>query len=200
MATSLKPLSAAGLDLMFREARSANTFTDEPVTEEQVQQIYDLVKNGPTSFNGQHLRIFMVRSQEARERLVPHMIPPNQAKTGSAPLVAILGADLEFHELLPKVYPPFPMAKDFFTEAPVREEEAIFNASIQIGYFILAVRAAGLAAGPMGGFDADGIAKEFFADGRIKPLLVVNIGKPGKDAWYPDRLPRLTYEEVVTTL
>ena len=28
-----------------------------------------------------------------------------------------------------------------------------FNAALQVGYFILAVRAAGLAAGPMGGFD-----------------------------------------------
>ncbi|HCT76358.1 MAG TPA: malonic semialdehyde reductase [Micromonosporaceae bacterium] len=201
MSTSLKPLSATGLDLLFREARTANTFTDEEVTDKQLQQIYDLVKFGPTSFNGQHLRVVFVRSKEARERLVQHMIETNQPKTAAAPLVAILAADLEFHEYLPKLYPPFPMAKDFFfSEAPVREEEAVFNASIQIGYFILAVRAVGLAAGPMGGFDAEGVAKEFFSDGRLKPLLVVNLGKPGKDSHFPDRLPRLDYDEAVSTL
>lgn len=200
MSTSPKPLPKASLDLLFREARTANTFTDAPVPEAAQQQIYELMKFGPTSFNGQHLRVFFVRSQEARDRLVPHMIETNQAKTAAAPLVAVLAADLEFTEHLAKLYPPFPMAADFFfSEAPVREEEAIFNASIQIGYFILAVRAAGLAAGPMGGFDADGLAKEFFSDGRHKPLLVVNIGQPGEGA-FQERLPRLDYNEAVTTI
>ncbi|GIH09333.1 putative NADH dehydrogenase/NAD(P)H nitroreductase [Rhizocola hellebori] len=201
MSTSLRPLSATGMDLLFRNARTASTFTNTKVTDAQIKQIYDLVRNGPTSFNGQHLRIVLVRTKEARERLVHHMIEPNQAKTSAAPLVAILAADLKFTEHLAELYPPFPMAGDlFFSEAPVREEEAIFNASIQIGYFILAVRAVGLAAGPMGGFDAEGLAKEFFGDGRFKPLLVCNIGKPGKDAWFPDRLPRLDYKHAVSTL
>lgn len=189
------------MDLLFRNARTARTFTDDSVTDAQVKQIYDLMRNGPTSFNGQHLRIVLVRTKEARERLVQHMIELNQAKTAASPLAAILAADLEFTEHLAKLYPPFPMAGElFFAEATSREEEAIFNASIQIGYFILAVRAVGLAAGPMGGFDSDGLAKEFFGDGRLKPLLVVNIGKPGKDAWFPDRLPRLDYQDAVSTL
>jgi 3-hydroxypropanoate dehydrogenase len=189
------------MDLLFRNARSASTFTDDKVTDAEIEQIYDLVKYGPTSFNGQHLRIVLVRTKEARERLVQHMIEHNQPKTEASPLAAILAADLEFTEHLAELYPPFPMAGDvFFSEAPVREEEAIFNASIQIGYFILAVRAVGLAAGPMGGFDSAGLAKEFFGDGRLKPLLVVNIGRPGKDAWFPDRLPRLDYKHAVSTL
>ncbi len=66
-------LDPAAQDLLFREARTANTFTDEPVSEEQVQAIYDLVKYGPTAFNQTPLRIVLVRSPEARERLLPHM-------------------------------------------------------------------------------------------------------------------------------
>ncbi|MEU3706819.1 malonic semialdehyde reductase [Streptomyces sp. ARC12] len=192
-------LDSAAQDLLFREARTANTFTDEPVTDEQVQAIYDLVKFGPTAFNQSPLRVVLVRSPEGRERLVKHMAEGNQPKTSTAPLVAILAADNEFHEELPALLPHFPQAKDmFFSERPVRESAAGLNAALQAAYFIIGVRAAGLAAGPMTGYDAAGIQKEFLDDDHA-PLMVVNIGKPGEDAWFP-RSPRLSFDEVVTTV
>ncbi|MEU2127236.1 malonic semialdehyde reductase [Streptomyces sp. NPDC018352] len=192
-------LDPAAQDLLFREARTANTFTDEPVTEEQVQAIYDLVKYGPTAFNQSPLRVVLVRSDDARARLVKHMAEGNQPKTSTAPLVAILATDNEFHEELPALLPHFPQAKDaFFSERPVRESAAALNGALQAAYFIIGVRAAGLAAGPMTGFDAAGIEKEFL-DGDHSLLMVVNIGKPGEDAWFP-RLPRLAYDEVVKTV
>ncbi|GAA2584176.1 MULTISPECIES: malonic semialdehyde reductase [Streptomyces] len=192
-------LDPAAQDLLFREARTANAFTDEPVTDEQVQAIYDLVKYGPTAFNQTPLRITLVRSPEARERLVPHLAEGNRAKTASAPLVAILSADNEFHEELPHLFPAAPQIKDvFFTERPVRENAAGLNAALQAAYFIVGVRAAGLAAGPMTGFDFEGVRKEFLDDDH-SPLMIVNIGRPGPDAWYP-RSPRLEFDQVVTTV
>ncbi|MEV7771681.1 malonic semialdehyde reductase [Kitasatospora sp. NPDC086791] len=200
MTTDALVLDAAAQDLLFREARTANTFTDEPVSEEQVQAIYDLVKFGPTAFNQQPLRVVLVRSAEGRERLVQHLADGNKAKTSAAPLVAILAADNEFHEELPTQFPHFPQAKDvFFSERSVRERSATLNGALQAAYFIIGVRAAGLAAGPMTGYDAEGINKEFFGDGEHSVLAVVNIGKPGDDAWFP-RSPRLAYDEVVTTV
>ncbi|MFF4401788.1 malonic semialdehyde reductase [Streptomyces sp. NPDC001480] len=192
-------LDPAAQDLLFREARTANAFTDEPVTDEQVQAIYDLVKYGPTAFNQTPLRVVLVRSAEARERLAPHLSEGNRAKTAAAPLVAILAADNEFHEELPALFPAFPQAKDaFFSERPVRERSAALNAALQAAYFIVGVRAAGLAAGPMTGFDPEGVRKEFLDDDHT-PLMIVNIGKPGENASYP-RSPRLAYDEVVTTV
>ena len=192
-------LDPAAQDLLFREAQTANTFTDEPVTDEQVQAIYDLVKFGPTAFNQTPLRVTLVRSPEARERLVKHMAEGNQAKTAAAPLVAILSADNEFHEELPTLFPAFPQAKDlFFGERPAREGSARLNAALQAAYFIIGVRAAGLAAGPMTGFDPEGVRKEFLDDDH-SPLIVVNIGKPAEGAFYP-RSPRRAYDEVVTTV
>ncbi|MFB7123984.1 MULTISPECIES: malonic semialdehyde reductase [Streptomycetaceae] len=200
MTTDALVLDAAAQDLLFREARTANTFTDEPVTEEQVQAIYELVKYGPTAFNQQPLRVVLVRSAEGRERLVQHLADGNKAKTAAAPLVAVLAADNEFHEELPTQFPHFPQAKDvFFSERSVREQSATLNGALQAAYFIIGVRAAGLAAGPMTGYDAEGINKEFFGDGEHSVLAVVNIGKPGDDAWFP-RSPRLAYDEVVTTV
>ncbi|MFI9205339.1 malonic semialdehyde reductase [Streptomyces sp. NPDC053048] len=192
-------LDSAAQDLLFREAHTANTFSAEPVSEEQIQAIYDLIKFAPTAFNQSPLRIVLVRSAEARERLVPLMAEGNQAKTAAAPLVAILAADNEFHEELPALLPHFPQAKDlFFSERPVREQSATLNGALQAGYFILGIRAAGLAAGPMTGFDFAGVQKEFLDDDHT-PLMIINIGKPGEDAFYP-RSPRLSFEQAVQTV
>lgn len=184
-------------ELLFTEARTANSFTDEPVTEEQLRAIYELTKWAPTSANTQPLRILYVSPGEARDRLLPHLSPGNRAKTASAPVVAVLAADLDFHQHIPTVFPIRPEMKDTFEANPEgREAHARFNATLQAGYFLLGVRAAGLAAGPMTGFDAPGVDREFFPDGRWRSLMVVNIGHPGENAWF-DRLPRLDHDQVV---
>ncbi|GAA1750060.1 malonic semialdehyde reductase [Luedemannella helvata] len=192
-------LSPDAADLLFREARTANAFTDEPVTDDHVRAIYDLAKYAPTAMNQQPLRLVLVRSEEARARLVGHMAPGNRDKTAAAPLVAIVAADTRFHDELPRVFPHAPGARELFADPHARENSARFNAAIQLGFLILAIRAAGLAAGPMGGYDAAGINADFFPDGEHRVVAVVNIGRPAADAWR-DRLPRLAYDEVVTTV
>ncbi|QWF84191.1 malonic semialdehyde reductase [Amycolatopsis sp. CA-230715] len=186
-------------DLLFREARTANTFSGEPVSDDQVKAIYDLVKWAPTSMNTQPLRALVIRSDEGKARLLPHMAEGNRAKTGTAPVTVVLAADPDFHENLPKTFPHKPDAKDLFGDAGARHEFARLNSLLQVGYFIIGVRAAGLAAGPMTGFDAEGLDKEFFADNGWKSLVVINVGKPGENPWF-DRLPRLDYDEVVETV
>lgn len=189
-------LTPDGQALLFTEARTANAFTDEPVSDAQLAAIHELVKWGPTAANTQPLRVLYVRPGEARDRLVAHMSEGNKAKTRTAPLVAVLAADLDFHEFVPRVFPIRPGMKEHLDANPEqRTESAKFNAALQAGYYLLGVRAAGLAAGPMGGFDAEGIDREFFPDGRWKSIMVVNIGRPAENAWF-DRLPRLEYDEV----
>ncbi len=187
-------------DLLFREARTANAFTDEPVSDDQVEALYELIKWAPTSLNQQPLRVLLVRSPDAREKLASMMYHNNQEKVANAPLVAILAADTEFHEHLDTQYPSFPGVKNvFFAERPVREESAKLNTGLQIAYFIIGVRALGLAAGPMVGFDEERVNKEFFPDGDRLALVVVNIGKPAEQAWAA-RLPRLGYDQVFSTV
>ncbi|HET9872265.1 MAG TPA: malonic semialdehyde reductase [Propionibacteriaceae bacterium] len=192
-------LDQSAQDLLFREARSANAFTDEPVTDAQLQAIYELAKWGPTAMNGQPLRIVAVRSAEARARLVPHMAGGNQARTATAPLVVILAADYDFHDEFHKTFPVFPGARDVFADESSRIETATLSATLQIGYLTIAIRAAGLAAGPMTGFDADGVTREFFPDGRHRALVVMNIGHPAADGFRP-RQPRLDYEDAVVAV
>jgi 3-hydroxypropanoate dehydrogenase len=182
--------------LLFTGARTPNRFTDEPVTDEQMRAVYDLVKWAPTALNSQPLRVVLVRSDEARARLLPLMSGTNAERVAAAPLVAILAADVDWHDELPRVMPAYAAARDrFAAERESRRESALHNAAIQAGYFIVGVRAAGLDAGPLGGFDRDGVNREFFSDGAHEAMLVVNIGHATQDAFRP-RNPRLDYEDV----
>jgi 3-hydroxypropanoate dehydrogenase len=185
--------------VLFREAHTAYGFTDEPVLDRQLDQIYELVKNAPTAMNTQPLRITFVTSDRAKARLLPHLAEGNRAKAQSAPVVAILAADTDFHRHLPRLLPQAPSAKDMFADDATRTKAAMFNASLQAGYFILAVRAAGLDAGPLGGIDALGIDGEFFAGTALKAFLVVNIGHAAEGGTFP-RNPRLDHDEAVTVL
>src|SRR6478609_5877364 len=195
MTPGMNVLTPEAQQLLFTEARTANSFTDDPVSDEQVATIYELTKFGPTAMNMQPLRVLLVHHDQ-RDRLLKHVADGNRDKTESAPLVAVLAYDTDFHENLPQVFPHAPGAKDRFSDPDAREHAARFNASIQIGYFMLAVRAAGLAAGPMGGFDAAGIDEELLEGTGWKSMLLVNIGHPGENAWF-DRLPRLEHEQAV---
>lgn len=190
-------LDRSAQDLLFRQARTADAFTAEPVSEEQIRAIHDLVRLGPTAFNSQPLRILLLRTPDARKRLLPYLSSGNRAKTANAPLTAILAADTTFPERLPELFPPKPDARDWFGDAAYREQQARFSATLQAGYFLLGVRAAGLAAGPMSGFLAGPVDAEFFPDGRWRSLLVVNIGRASASQPPRERLPRLAYEEVV---
>jgi len=189
-------LDDATLDLLFREARTANTWTDEPVSVEQVREVFELIKLGPTAANSQPMRLLLVEKGPGRDRLIPFMSGSNSAKTAAAPLVAVVATDTDFHERLPQHFPHSPGARDWFSDDESRERSAVYNAALQTAYFIVGLRAAGLAAGPQSGFDGAGIDAEFFAGTTWKRQLVVNIGHPGENAWF-DRLPRISADDAI---
>jgi 3-hydroxypropanoate dehydrogenase len=195
----LVALSDDAQDLLFRSARTANSFTDEPVGDDQLRAIYELVRWAPTSMNCQPLRILAVRGDTARRRVVRHMFGANQVKTERAPLTLLLAADLCFDAHLPRLFPYLADPSAMFADDETRRATAEFNATLQTGYLILCVRAAGLAAGPMAGFDRAGLDAEFFPDGRQTTVLVLNVGKPAPDAWL-ERSPRLCFDEAVSTV
>jgi 3-hydroxypropanoate dehydrogenase len=192
-------LDGTARSLLFTEARTANTFSDEPVSDETLRSIWELTSFAPTLANSQPLRALFVQSREARERLVAHMNEGNQAKTLTAPAVAVLAFDTDFHEHFETVFPDRGAAyREMFGGMPVesRADIAKFNAALASGAFFLAVRAHGLAAGPMGGFDGPAIDAEFFAGTSWRTHLVVNIGRPGVDPWFP-RNPRVPLDHAI---
>ena len=194
---SLVPLDECARAALFTDARTANTFAPTPVSDAELSAVWDLAKWGPTSANTQPLRVLYVRQGAGRDRLVRHMYDRNKVKVGGAPAVAVLAWDTRFQDHIPTILPFRPELKNVFdTNDGLRIHDGTFNSALQAGYFILSVRAHGLAAGPMSGFDAEALDAEFFPDGRWRSVLVVNIGHPGENAW-SQRLPRLQHSEVV---
>jgi 3-hydroxypropanoate dehydrogenase len=179
---------------LFTEARSHNRFEPEDIPESMLHALYDLAKWGPTAANSAPARIVFVRSPEAKEKLVACMSAGNSEKTRSAPVIAIVGMDLEFHEHLPKLYPATD-ARSWFTGKPEHiATTAMRNSSLQGAYLMLAARALGLDCGPMSGFDNAKVDAAFFAGTAVKSNFVVALGHGKPEALYP-RGPRLTFEE-----
>ena len=163
-------ISTEAAGLLFHDAHTAYAFTGEPVTDAEMNTAYDLMVKAPSAMNSQPLRVTVLRSEAA-----------------STPVVIIRAADTDFHELLPRLLPQATDAKD------------MFNATLQAGYFIIAARARGLDAGPMGGFDRDGVNAEFFAGTAMKAILAGNLGHAAEGGTFP-RNPRLGYGQAVTTI
>ncbi|GGT33453.1 malonic semialdehyde reductase [Streptomyces chromofuscus] len=183
---------------LFTDARTVYSFAGTPVDDETLTGIWELARWAPTAANMQPLRVLYIRTPEGKERLLPHLDEGNRPKSASAPVVAVLAVDNRFHDHIPHIVPIRPEMKDHFEGEPAqREGITSFNGPLQAGYFILAVRASGLAAGPMAGFDPAGIDKEFFPDSDWRSILVVNIGHPAGAPEF-DRMPRLAHEHVLT--
>jgi 3-hydroxypropanoate dehydrogenase len=191
-------LDPAAQNLLFREARTAAAFTDEPVGDEVLRAVHDLVRAAPTSMNCSPLRVLALRSEGARARLLPHLAEGNREKTAAAPLVLLLAADHAFTEHMPTLF-PFVDAGEYFGDPAVRAATADYNTALQVAYLILGLRAAGLGVGPMAGFDREAVDAEFFPDGRLHSSLVLIAGRPAGESPYP-RLPRLDFDQVVTSL
>ena len=184
------------LERLFKGARSQNGWRAEPVSDEELRGAYDIAKWGPTSMNTQPLRLVILRSSEAKERLRPALAPTNVDKVMQAPVVALLAYDTEFYTRLPTVFPHNPRAQDLFKgNQPLIDSTAFRNGSLQAAYFIIALRAVGLDVGPMSGFDPAKVNAEFFAGSSWRVNLICAIGH-GDPAKVYDRSPRLGYDEV----
>jgi 3-hydroxypropanoate dehydrogenase len=188
-------IDEAGLDLLFRSARSQNGWLPKPVSPAQLHEIHDLMRMGPTSANCSPLRVIFVTSPEGKQRLAPALSAGNLDKVMAAPVTAILGYDLQFFEHLPRLFPHNLTARSWFEGKPHAEATAFRNSSLQAAYLMLAARAVGLDCGPMSGFDNAKVDAEFFPGGRIKSNFICSLGY-GDPTKIFERSPRFAFEEV----
>ncbi len=190
----------AMLQRLFGAARSQNGWRDEPVDDDRLIEAYDIAKWGPTSMNTQPMRLVFLRSLAAKERLKPALSPTNVDKAMTAPVVAIIAYDLQFHTQLPRTFPHRPEAQQMFSGNPAMSDAtALRNGTLQGAYFMLALRAVGLDVGPMSGFNPALVDAEFFADSpwRVNFICGIGFGEPAKIF---ERLPRLDFAEVAQIL
>ena len=193
-------LSDDALRQLFHEARTHNVWTDQPVTDAELNRVYELTKMGPTSANCSPARFLFLRSKAAKERLKPALSSTNVEKTMTAPVTVLIGSDQQFYEHLPKLFPHNLDAKSWFTSnAALAETTAFRNATLQGGYFIIAARALGLDCGAMSGFDNAKVDAEFFPDGRVKSNFLINLGHGDVSKLFP-RSPRHDFDDACKIL
>ena len=185
----------AAKDLLFRAARTHNGWLNEPVPHRLLEEAVDLAKMGPTAANTSPLRILFVESPEAKERLKPALAPGNVEKTMTAPVTAIIAYDLAFYDLLPKLFPHVDARSWFAGNDAFVTHTATQSGTLQAAYFLLALRAVGLDAGPLNGFDNAKVDKEFFEGTTLKSNFIINIGYGDEAKLFP-RSPRLDFEEI----
>jgi 3-hydroxypropanoate dehydrogenase len=194
-------LNDAALDQLFRNARTYNAWKDEPIDDALLHKLADLMKLGPTAANSTPARIVFVKTEAAKKKLEPHVSEGNRAKTMTAPVVAIIGYDLEFYEKLNILFPHAPDARNWYAGRDDAILETAFrNSSLQGGYFILAARALGLDCGPMSGFDNQGVDAAFFPDGKVKSNFICALGKGDATKNFFPRNPRLNFEDFAQIL
>jgi 3-hydroxypropanoate dehydrogenase len=195
-----KPLDDAALDQLFRTARTYNGFLDKPVTTEQLHELWDLMKYGPTSANMMPARIIWCTTAEAKAKLAPFAGEANQPKILQAPVTAIIGMDVEFHEHLPWLFPHTDARSWFADNLALREISAMRNSTLQGAYLIMAARAIGLDTGPMSGFDNAAVDAAFFDDTpNVKSNFICTIGY-GDPATIFDRSPRPDFDKFNTLI
>lgn len=194
-----EPLDNAALDQLFRAARTYNGFLDRPVTRQQLDAIWELMKFGPTSANCLPARLVWCESHDAKERLAALALPANGEKIRKAPVTVIIGMDLKFYELLPELFPHTDARSWFTSNDALAEATAFRNSSLQGAYFIMAARALGLDTGPMSGFDNASVDTAFFAGSDVRSNFISTLGY-GDPATIFGRSPRPPFDRFNTVV
>ncbi|HVE08409.1 MAG TPA: malonic semialdehyde reductase [Paraburkholderia sp.] len=188
-------LSDDAFDLIFRQARTHNTWQPKPVDDALLARLVELALLGPTSANCSPVRLVFVKTADGKERLRPALAEGNVKKTMAAPVTMIVGMDMAFYDQLPKLYPHADARSWFVGNERAIADTAFRNSTLQGAYLIIAARALGLDAGPMSGFDNDKVDAAFFAGTTVKSNFLVNLGYGDASKLHP-RNPRLTFDEV----
>ncbi len=187
------------LDTLFRTARTHYRWLEQPVSDDELRAVYDLMKWGPTSANCSPARVLFLRTPAAKERLRPALSAGNVDKAMSAPVIAVVATDPQFYESLPYLYPQADARSWFAGNDELASATAARNGTLQGGYLILAARAAGLDCGPMSGFDNERIDTEFFSAEGWKSNFLLCLGH-GDLADHVERAPRLGFDEACRLL
>ena len=187
-------LNEASIDLILTRARSHYAWKDVPVTDAQIERMYDIVKMGSTSMNGNPARFIFVRSQAGKEKLSKSLKPANVPKVMGAPLTVIIAYDLDFWKKLHELFPHDDRRHLYDGKPEYTLDTAYRNSTLQGGYLMIAARAMGLDVGAMSGFSNKIVDEEFFAGTTLRSNFLLNIGVADVEALF-QRLPRLSFDD-----
>ena len=96
-------LDSQSLDQLFLKAWTHKARTDRPVSDQQLRELYGLLKMGPTSADTCPARFVWVESPQGKRRLAACAMPGNPPAILAAPVTVIVGHDHDFAKKITRV-------------------------------------------------------------------------------------------------
>lgn len=188
---------------------SANLFdTSHTMAQAEIEELTRLATRAPTAYNLQNWRFIAVRTPESKIKL--RSLAYGQAKVSDAAVTFIICGLLPDDTTLPERLRPvvdagvMPAgmvsswqegARALYADPQTARDEAVRSATLGAATLIFAAEALGLASGPMIGFDAQGVMREFGLRSNEVPVMLVPIGNAAPGNW-PQK-PRRPLAEVL---
>lgn len=178
---------------LVKERRSANNFLpNQPITEEDLNGIFELLKLAPSAFNLQHAHYITVMNPEVKEKLREAAYGQYKVHSASA-VIVVLGDKKAYHDvaklnegllmlgvLNQQEYDDLVNSTISFYESrgeQFQREDAIRNASLSAMLFMLAAKEKGWDTCPMIGLDANAVKEILEIDDQYELALMITIGK-----------------------
>ncbi|MBM08226.1 MAG: malonic semialdehyde reductase [Magnetovibrio sp.] len=187
-------LNDYALNQLFYDARSFNGWHDQNIDKKTLVQLWNLTRMGPTSANSSPMRVVFVITRKNKEKLRPCLIESNVEKAMTASAVAIIGHDMAFAEMLPKLFPHTDAQSWFEGNDELTATTAFRNGTLQGAYLMLAARALGIDCGPMSGFNNDLVDATFFKGTDVKSNFLCCLGHGDSSSLFK-RSPRLEFDD-----
>ncbi|MGP3609841.1 nitroreductase family protein [Anoxybacteroides rupiense] len=176
-----------------KERRSAHNFLENhPISEKELNEIFELVKLAPSAFNLQHTRYLVVLHPGLKEKVKKAAYGQHKVSTASA-VIVVLGDKKAYREAA-HIYEGLlalgilnkhefeQMVGDTVSFYENRGEvfqrdEAIRNASLSAMLFMLAAKSKGWDTCPMIGFDPNKLKQTLNILDPYEPVLMITVGK-----------------------
>jgi nitroreductase len=195
-----KPLSE-----LVRLRRATDSFTPEPISDGDLEEILRAGLEAPSSYNLQPWRFVVVRDRSQRRKL--RMAAMNQQKVEEAPVVIVACGDtLSWREDLEEVIrfgQEHGIGGDAWAQRKRTNVTADLGSHPNISMWVAKqtmiaattmmwmAEALGYDTGPMEGFDEEDVRKVLGIPTHVRVLFLLAIGRlRGEDGKYPGRLSR----------
>ncbi|AZK48056.1 nitroreductase family protein [Paenibacillus lentus] len=178
---------------VLKERRSATKFHPEvKISEQELEEMFSLVKYAPSAFNLQHAHYIVVNDPEKKNRVYEAANKQFKIKTASAAIL-VLG-DLNAYENVREMNEGMlnlgiinkqeldmtvESVTQFYRERgdSFKRDEAIRNASLSAMLFMLIAQDKGWDTCPMIGFDPEQMRKELNIPEQYVPVMLIALGK-----------------------
>ncbi|WP_019638743.1 nitroreductase family protein [Paenibacillus fonticola] len=178
---------------VLKERRSATKFHPEArISEQELEEIFSLVKYAPSAFNLQHAHYVVVHDPEKKNKMYEAANKQYKLKTASAAIL-VLG-DLNAYENVRQLNEGMlhlgiinkqeldmtvESVTQFYEERgdSFKRDEAIRNASLSAMLFMLIAKDKGWDTCPMIGFDPEQMRKELNIPDQYVPVMLITLGK-----------------------